>query len=508
MEVDDITVYLDSVDGDDATGVLNDINYPYKTLNAGYYAARASSAIVPVDLTTIKGSFDLTSNPNIPYYLFNLSDSNDSSMTRIDQLASFQNCIFDINMSITLSGDVYSTGISISGLFASAAGRIITITESPGRVPIGGNFDVIINGSVSSDVIILSDVNIVSSHTVQYIKTVGNIYTTYPDISMNLFSGTGMFNIIQVDILAKPCPTVIALDNTSKISGITSTIQYNYSPTGAFFPDVASIGTTTGLVFPIQINNVNLNSIVNVFSPATPVNYLISSFGGIAIDDGSDVPELRKDASGGSQGQYQNRCDKYKVVLHQTKPVDLTRSLIITSSYFTLQILTLNVLGMVNSYVTNTNSFSVVQTNLNGIDIPIASIITIIIPGIQPLYAVNNQFMAYNNNGAIIYNPVTITSAYTPPKYFGTLFYVEAASNFNIMLNHHDVSGRILIFKRIDDSSAHVRIIAPGRFDGKYKYVTLMSTNKGKCKCKNKLHVSAITIAFKNDGKYLILSSN
>lgn len=492
MNVDDITVYLDSIDGNDATGVLNDINHPYQTLNAGYFAARGESLTAPVDLMAIKGLFDLTANPTVAYYLFNLSDPNNASLVVMNQAASFQNCIFDINISINLLGD-YSTGVNISGLFASAAGRMITIAQSSGRIPTGGNFDKILNGNNGSNIIILSDVVITSSHTVQYVKTVGNIFTTYPDINMTLFSGTGIFNIIEVDILAKPCPTVVALDNTSKTSGITSLIQLNYNTALT----VANIGTTTGLVFPIQINNVNLN---NVVTSSVPVSYLIASFGGIAVDDGSPTPKL-KNSSGGFQGIYQNRCNKYRSML--VNPTDLTRSLIITSSYFTLQVL--NPIRSISSYVTNTNSFSIVQTNLNGIDIPVPDVITVIVPGISPLYAVNNQSMAYNNNGAIIYNPVTITSAYTPPKYYGTLFYVDAKSSFNIMLNHHDVTGRMLIFKRIDESSSHVKIIAPGRFDGKYKYITL--TTGGRCKCKNKLHVSAITIAFKNDGKYLILST-
>ena len=458
MEVDDVTAYLDSIDGNDATGVLNDINYPYQTLNAGYYAARASTATEPIDLMAIKGSFNLTANPTVAYNLFTLTDVDSSSMVTIDQNASFQDCSFDIDISIQLTAETGS-GISISGFFSSAAGRAISVeqTASAGDA----NITTIFSGIPNSFTIILSNVEITADRLLQYFNTTGSLITTYPDITMGTITSTSFTQpgqtlyLIEIDTpLGLPSPPVAVIDNTFRTSGPTSAVNYSYYSSAStcnpgMNPTLVLVGSKTGLSGSIYFDSCTVDITANDLGDACTgigikpdITLLNTEFyvGNFASVVGAATPTKVDIAT---KVKIPKSMKKYvqRIVDQAAQQSTFDRSLVITSAFFSLTTTaTTGSPSTVPSYVTNTNSFSVVQTNFNAIDIPPTSVMTITVPDVDPLYAVNNDSMVFNNNGAIIYNPVRVSSAYTPPKNFGTLFYVDGSGGtFDITLNSTDV---------------------------------------------------------------------
>lgn len=453
-------VYFDSITGSDATGQINDDQKPFKTILAGYTAAKSQiGPTAELNLILQQGDFDMP-NLNSGWNFFYISDQNGGTTLTVEGTNTFRVAIFDTDITIKLSHNNFF-GINYSGLFQFKEGNTMTIEYTPGRVSSNNS---VFNGTSDSSIIIEGNVNFaMNGHPLpQFILTDGDIDSTFPDAICKGISFNNEHGFIESD------GDSIIIDNSTKTGGISSLIQIEISDGAFSSPFQYVLGAITTIV---SYQNVNIR-VEPSNTSGTAVTFIA-----VAIKSASLSKRVPKGVS--------KVCIERQINFNNTT---INFQPLIPEDKF---------------FLTNIDDFTAITTDLINVDLPPVAQMDFTPENNAALYTVSHDYSSINFSGAFISQPKIITKNFTHQLYDGMLFYIDA-SHGNILINLiNDIPGRIIIYKRIDKTNNSVTIRSPNRFDGYKKDLELYSSNR---KNRDRCGKTGITVGYFDKGRWLILS--
>jgi len=445
----EVFVYFDSINGNDSTGNINNINTPFKTITAGYnFAKNIVGPNVGLDLLLIQGSFIFETGT---YSFFFLSDINKKSFVTIDPINTFSVAFFDTNLTIIIPPKGFY-GINVDSFFQIESNNTLNIIDLD---PSTSNFsdNVIFNGSVDSIINLYCNINTTTKYLQRLISTNGNIITTFPyGIAIYPLIGniTSTFDLIT----SGNAGSYVVIDNTTKLDGINSTLLLGASPNDGRKPITLNF---------VKVNNINTtvtitNSNINIQPANNPPSVTLTKiyFVNMSTNSINTNKNTIKNITF-LNNKFINKNIKNSLVIQRIRRTAISKS-IFTGDKENFEIFLTNSQSLATSLI-NLFEVELIDNGLTNIQENIDLLDT-------PLYNISSNFNSINYTGAFINKPTIITFDYTHSRYDGTLFFIDATNNdIKITLISDDDPGRIFTYKRIDKSTNKVVIKSPGTFE-------------------------------------------